>query len=863
MVSSADHSQPPIGAPAVDRYRSIVVGLLEPPIIHVPIRHHSPACSRALMEIMERHRPSLVLVEGPPSFDDVIELLVDPTARMPLAVYAHATFAPIDAGSGDEPADHDGDEPDSASGARSSLRAGSYFPLCDYSPELVALREGRRLGADLGFVDLDHVELARFDLTRFEADQSGAGGGPGSTDERYYRFSDSLTETARRLGCRDHNELWDQMVEANSTDPTTTLATVLTYAAIARADADPERLHRDGTMAREAAMASLIVDRHQAGAAGAEGPTLVVTGAFHTVVLPDLIDALLTDGPGGGRPGEQEEPAATTGPLADAPILHSGHGLIRYGFERLEALSGYAAGMPNPRWYQRLWEHGADAAEQGDVAIDMLAEIAADLRAELGGGQPSLPSLIDAVAACRRLAQLRRRTVPTRHDLVDAAVTCFTKGEDSPRNPVRLAAARRLTGFELGRVPDGTPRSPLAADFDRLLDELGVNVDTSEPRTVNLDVYRRERDRRLSRFLHGLDALSVSFGRCITPLRFQRTAGRELIRERWTVVLGPATDSSLAEAAVWGSSITEAVAARTRFELDRLLHDNSGSAQVMAMVMAAARRGVHDVVTDGIDAVRAMVAVDPDLTSVVGALTECELLWQGREPLGGRSLSTLPDLASQLYARACQLGGRLHATAPDAQPDLVAALVSLYQLLAAETWDDLDPELFWAMVAEQRDRVEPGRLRGAIAGLEWRGQRLDDDSLIGLVRGHLDPMTDPGVGAPFLAGLLTVAREVLWEVDGLIAVLSSLLSVMDQAAFVRRVPGLRSAFAALTPQETDRVAEIIRVDTGLSPNVNVIGIEAHEVLANELLGTEVTAQLEADDLGHWLIAADHDVEVAR
>ena len=135
----------------------------------------------------------------------------------------------------------------------------------------------------------------------------------------------------------------------------------------------------------------------------------------------------------------------------------------------------------------------------------------------------------------------------------------------------------------------------------------------------------------------------------------------------------------------------------------------------MTLVMAAAQRGAHDVVADGLDAVRSRVAVDPDLASVVKALTECELLWRGREPLGGKGLTALPDIAAQLYGRACQLGGRLHAAPAEAQSELVASLVSLFQLLVAETWDDLDPELFWAMVADQRDRVAPGRLRGAIA----------------------------------------------------------------------------------------------------------------------------------------------------
>ena len=73
-------------------------------------------------------------------------------------------------------------------------------------------------------------------------------------------------------------------------------------------------------------------------------------------------------------------------------------------------------------------------------------------------------------------------------------------------------------------------------------------------------------------------------------------------------------------------------------------------------------------------------------------------------------------------------------------------------------------------------------------------------------------------------------------------------------------PGCVRPSPALTPAETDRVAEVIRADTGLSANVGVVGVETHEVLANELLAADVAAQLEADDLGHWLGPVDAAVD---
>lgn len=42
--------------------------------------------------------------------------------------------------------------------------------------------------------------------------------------------------------------------------------------------------------------------------------------------------------------------------------------LIRYSFDRLDALNGYASGMPSPAFYQKVWEglltERADQSEQ-------------------------------------------------------------------------------------------------------------------------------------------------------------------------------------------------------------------------------------------------------------------------------------------------------------------------------------------------------------------------------------------------------------------------------------------------------------------------------------------------------------------
>ena len=105
------------------------------PVTFVGVRHHSPACARLVAATIEELRPAHVLVEGPADMNDRLdELLLD--HRLPIAIFT---------------AYRDGER----------LHA-SWSPLCDYSPEWVAITAGRSVGAEVRLIDLPawHPALA-------------------------------------------------------------------------------------------------------------------------------------------------------------------------------------------------------------------------------------------------------------------------------------------------------------------------------------------------------------------------------------------------------------------------------------------------------------------------------------------------------------------------------------------------------------------------------------------------------------------------------------------------------------------------------------------------------------------------------
>jgi len=58
------------------------------------IRHHGPGSARSVVRSLERLRPDLVLVEGPPEGDPMIPVVGSPALVPPVALLCYAVAEP-------------------------------------------------------------------------------------------------------------------------------------------------------------------------------------------------------------------------------------------------------------------------------------------------------------------------------------------------------------------------------------------------------------------------------------------------------------------------------------------------------------------------------------------------------------------------------------------------------------------------------------------------------------------------------------------------------------------------------------------------------------------------------------------------
>ncbi len=759
--------------------RALAARMVTDELVVVPVRHHSPACALHVRRLIDEHRPAAVLVEGPPAFDELVPLLTHDEAVMPLAVYTWAV-----AGRG-----------------AAAVRSAGYYPFCDYSPELVALRAAAAAGVPARFVDLDYAQMSAIDAAPPD--------GVSLLQERHLDHSRTLTLLAERIGARDHEDLWEHLFEADAfeVDSPEHLARVTGYCLLARADADQDDLERDGTLAREAAMARLIGEAVAARRPG-EGPVLAVLGGFHAVVMPDLV-AARAHRPQRERSARRAKPKPT-----------DGQALVRYGFERLERLNGYSSGMTAPAWHQRVWE--AHAAGRGgrkareELALDVLLDVAGRLRDRRRGGAGRsgaevavpTPTLAAAHEQLHLLAALRDRPVPLRTDLIDAVTGAFVKGDaDTEGARVRRALTDVLVGDRIGAVPPGTGTPPLVVDTLARLRRAKLTIDDTEQRTAALDIYRSPDHRVTSRLLHGVSHLGVPFATRVAGPDFVHGLGLDRLQERWAYAWSPATEGLLAERSMLGSTLPEAVANAYATQLDAFAQsaERRSASSAASLVTQACVLGLHDRVARAVEVASAAVAEDVDFVSVASATTQVASLWESREPLEAKGIEAVPALLRTAFDRAIYCGGELPATG-DGLRDAVLALVQLRELLVGAAGADLDDRPYWALVDRLAAEHGSSLVRGGAQGLRYAAGRIDAAGLGRATAGHLAGASDPSDAVGYAQGLLLTARESAWQDTELMPQLDALLGGWDESTFVAHLPDLRLAFADLTPRETDRVA---------------------------------------------------------
>jgi Family of unknown function (DUF5682) len=778
-------------------------------VIFFPVRHHSPAAARIVQQLIQEIKPTAIAIEGPSDFNPQISELFLPH-QLPIAIYSYIQTTEI--------------------------RRGAFYPFCIYSPEWQALQSAHEQQIPVEFIDIPWA-----DSPTERTNQNCY------SDESFSRSS-YVDTLCQKLGVPDFDTLWDTLFEI---DPNLSINDYL------------ERCHQfcyhlrtgeasSSDQQREAFMTARIrslIAKHP-------GKILVVTGGFHSYPLYKSIVL------------HQDPPEI---PIKPNPTpVTQGIALTPYSYDRLDNLTGYNSGMPNPGFYHAVWQHrsnketilttkknpdhrphpspsplmgegwGEGEPTSQNLVDYLLAKIITFLRQ-----RQQIASTADLIAVktlAQGLADLRSHPEIWRQDLIDGVIGGLVKEDAGTTHPFLVAVQAVFRGGDRGQLAAGTTLPPLVQDLHQQLHHLNI-FPTDKPREISLDLTPHEKStehppRPISALLHSMRILGITGCNRTSGTNFTTRQDLVKIWERWQLQWSPEFDASSIEAAIYGTRISDATIAKLRERADRIQRSAEGAA---LLLLDAGLAGVQELTPEFYPRLVELISQDGDFLSIARSLRHLLYLYRYDEVLGTRSQTDLAAILVEAFQRGLWLLDSLGNT-KDGQDLLkgLAGLVEAYECCGSLLLDR-KPEFLQVLERVSQDTSQTALMRGGSIGALWVMGAVGAEDILATINYYCQP----DCLGDFLTGLFHLARETTQRAPSLLLSIDKLLLAYEDNEFLEALPSLRLAFGYFTPREKHLMAKNLLQSTGDS------SMATNELLA---LSVKVEDTMQAIELESRLFA---------
>lgn len=768
-------------------------------IVLIPVRHHSPACSLHLRNMIRREKPDIILIEGPENANELIDIIADETTKPPFAIYYSYN-----------------DKKGIISDKKNQYKC--YYPFTDYSPEYVAITEAYRLCAKVNFIDLTYADIINNQhdgMGLLKDDDKN-----NYNDDYLLSNNEYIVRLCEKAGTRNFDEFWEKYYEINGLirSDEEWFEKLYEYCKIAREHTLYETLIKDGDIAREICMAYNILNE---AVNNPSSKIMVVTGGMHTVALYDRITR-------GYTAAKKEYDDIMRHRISnDNQAVY----IIAYTEEALASLNGYASGMPYPGYYEDIWRQislnendtdteNADKTEELQLidecdnaecssyynsALSYIVNIARKIRKEDGGLSTS--DEISAYTMATGLARLRGKAAPGSYEIYDAILSCYVKGEVTTwgMKPLEILKSE-LTGKRIGKLGDRAGIAPIVENFNELCKKYKIDITSTIEKEKVLSFYAKDSHREISRFFHRLSYLKVPFAVMTKGPNLQKRTDKNLVRETWRYKWSGSVHAALTDVSVYGQTIEEAAGLMAENELKK----NLNAKETAILYTHIFEMGLMRYAGLMSDRLKESVIKDNDFYSLSEALSYFEVLIQ---------MSSLYsfvgdiDEVTRVTVRKILMVLKDYTRIKDEELELLMNTVKLIYHLTREYDSDNIPiadigtfiDVLKEMIKDTD--INPG-LNGCIYGVLYATGSVDTDVVKSAAFGYLSGTREQNKKvAAFFRGLFFSARDIVFADREFIDIIDSFFEKTQAEDFMQLLPEIRMAFAFFTPLEIERIAK--------------------------------------------------------
>jgi len=758
------------------------------------IRHHGPGSAKNVKAFLERLQPDIVLVEGPPDADAILQWADHKELKPPVAILCY--------------------QPDNP-------QHSVFYPFAEFSPEWQAIQYAKQHNIHVRFMDLPSANQFALEAEKRKGAEQEANENAGSNeaenktevadnnniknavllnkDTRYKRAtpmklhsgSQSRVHKKNIFSAATEEEIAAEEVETIRLDPVGYLAEAAGYGdgekwwehtfehrkndeAVFEAVQEAMQALRESLPAKEDKLELCREAYMRKTIRQAEKELFqniaVICGAWHAPALVNM-------------PKQKDDNDL----LKALPKVKVECTWIPWTYNRLSFYSGYGAGILSPGWYEHIWHY------PNDDGTRWMAKVAKLFRSKQM--DTSVAHVIEAVRLAESLASLRNLSKAGLEELNEATLSVLCNGE-----PVMMSLLQDelIVSDRIGEVPVDIPKPPLQLDIEKLQKKLRLPP-TADWKDYTLDL-RKENDLERSIFLHRLQLLNIKWG------HRSDVSGKGTFKEQWRLQWDPAFSIDIIDKGSFGNTTEEAA---TKYVM-HLAADAADLPAVCELLENAIPAELPLAIGSLIQQVNNLSATSGDVIQLMEVLPN--LVNMSRYgSVRKTDAELLMGIADSMISRVCI---SLPAACTGINEDAAEQLVELFTKMngAVNLLQQNEITVLWQQTLKA---VSSGKNTAAvIAGYSTR--LLTDYKLIygeELVKAFYYAMsaaTAPAIAAAWLEGFLKGSGTILLIDNDLWQVVDNWVEQLDEETFTQVLPLLRRTFSNFSKPERRKLGEKVR-----------------------------------------------------
>ncbi len=719
--------------------------------IHIlGIRHHGPGSARSVKAFLEKLKPDIVLVEGPPEADAILQWANHAELKPPVAILAYQA---------------------------DDIKKSVFYPFAEFSPEWQAIQYAKQHNIPVRFMDLP---LSHHFAIENEAAEKEAGAEASAAPienavveevevevEVTERKIHPMDELAMAAGFGHSDKWWEHMFEHRLDNDG--VFTAIGEAMKACREDSPS-LHDREEQLREAYMRKVIRQAERE----MYTEIAVICGAWHAPALMDMPP----------QKGDNEL-------LKGLPKVKVECTWAPWSYDRLSYRSGYGAGIQSPGWYEHVWHHPNDDGSR------WMANMARLFREN--NMDTSVAHIIEAVRLAESLAALRGLPKAGLEELNEATISVLCTGESVM---MQLIASKLIVGIQMGQVPSEIPKPPLQVDIEKFQKKLRMPA-SAEWKDYLLDL-RKENDLERSVFLHRLLLLQLEWG------TRSAVGGRGTFKEQWRLQWDPSFTIEVIEKGVWGNTVAEAAA---NFVVDAAVKSGSLktvsqllSDTIPAELPLAVEKLIH--LLNNLSAASSDVM---QLMEVIPPLVNVSRYGNVRNTDSAMVTGIATGMITRI---CISLPNACNAVADDAAQQLLELLYRMNDAVNLLQHPDSTAEWQEMLHTVANGGQTAPVIAGYSTRLLADYQLLTGDSLVKAFNFSMSQATEPAIAAAWLEGFLKGSGTLLLLDHQLWNVVNGWVATLDESTFTQVLPLLRRTFAHFTHSERRKLGEKVKQGDG-------------------------------------------------